>query len=194
VRTTSEPTRACAHSCSTLFLLLGALTGCAIGVTNDDELNVGDSAARVSEPDDDAADEAESDAQVEAPLDAGSGANAPSDSGSGASTKDASAVQDAGGVRDAATDASSLDASPDATLLDAATDAATTDAGSDAGAHEDAGSAAGRDSGSADGGTGGGAHCTVSACSNDCSLIGPLRCCRENDTCGCSWAPGAYCM
>jgi hypothetical protein len=31
-------------------------------------------------------------------------------------------------------------------------------------------------------------------CSNDCSISGPFRCCTLLDTCGCSWAPGAYCL
>ena len=27
-----------------------------------------------------------------------------------------------------------------------------------------------------------------------CSVIGPFPCCRDNGTCGCTWAPGGYCL
>lgn len=37
------------------------------------------------------------------------------------------------------------------------------------------------------------------ACSSDCAAqlcfpLGVLGCCKSNGTCGCTWAPGAYCM
>jgi hypothetical protein len=38
------------------------------------------------------------------------------------------------------------------------------------------------------------ARCQESTCTNTCSLAGPLKCCTEAGRCGCSWAPGAYCM
>lgn len=30
-------------------------------------------------------------------------------------------------------------------------------------------------------------------CTSSCVPIGILNCCRDNGTCGCTWAPGAYC-
>jgi hypothetical protein len=33
------------------------------------------------------------------------------------------------------------------------------------------------------------ADCTVS-----CFPLGAVACCRADKTCGCSWAPGAYCL
>lgn len=30
-------------------------------------------------------------------------------------------------------------------------------------------------------------------CTTSCVPIGILNCCRDNGTCGCTWAPGAYC-
>jgi hypothetical protein len=42
--------------------------------------------------------------------------------------------------------------------------------------------------------TGASASCNVLSCSNDCSVAGPFRCCTERDSCGCTWAPGAYCL
>jgi hypothetical protein len=51
------------------------------------------------------------------------------------------------------------------------------------------------------GGSGGRTSTTSSSksCSSDCAQqlcfpIGVLGCCRSNGTCGCTWAPGAYCM
>ena len=37
-------------------------------------------------------------------------------------------------------------------------------------------------------------RCQASTCTNECSLAGPLRCCTERGSCGCTWAPGAYCL
>jgi hypothetical protein len=48
----------------------------------------------------------------------------------------------------------------------------------------------GRDAGSARPSTG----CVESACKNTCALDGPFNCCTLLDTCGCTWAPGAYCL
>jgi hypothetical protein len=31
-------------------------------------------------------------------------------------------------------------------------------------------------------------------CTESCVPIGILSCCRDNGTCGCTWAPGAYCL
>jgi len=31
-------------------------------------------------------------------------------------------------------------------------------------------------------------------CTESCVPIGILNCCRANGTCGCTWAPGAYCL
>ena len=45
-------------------------------------------------------------------------------------------------------------------------------------------------SGSSGGSRGG---CTP-ACNQSCFPAGVLACCRSNGTCGCTWAPGAYCL
>jgi hypothetical protein len=34
---------------------------------------------------------------------------------------------------------------------------------------------------------------SASDCKESCVPIGILNCCRDNGTCGCTWAPGAYC-
>jgi len=31
-------------------------------------------------------------------------------------------------------------------------------------------------------------------CKQSCVPIGIINCCRDNGTCGCTWAPGAYCL
>lgn len=36
--------------------------------------------------------------------------------------------------------------------------------------------------------------CGDNLCANDCALTGPFRCCTPLDTCGCTWAEGAYCL
>lgn len=36
--------------------------------------------------------------------------------------------------------------------------------------------------------------CQASRCTNSCGLDGPINCCTLLDTCGCTWAPGAYCL
>jgi hypothetical protein len=55
------------------------------------------------------------------------------------------------------------------------------------------GTSAGSRAGASGGGTGGatGGRCM---CTNTCLLIGIAPCCRANGSCGCTWAPGAYCM
>jgi hypothetical protein len=53
-----------------------------------------------------------------------------------------------------------------------------------------AGSAA-RSGGSS--GTGGRGSSGACNCTNDCFPIGILACCRLDGSCGCTWAPGAYC-
>jgi hypothetical protein len=39
----------------------------------------------------------------------------------------------------------------------------------------------------------GGPNCDASACPG-CGLPGPIGCCRFNDTCGCTFIPGGYCL
>lgn len=41
-------------------------------------------------------------------------------------------------------------------------------------------------------GSGGGSTCDPKSCKN-CSVAGPLGCCKHDGTCGCTWAPGAIC-
>lgn len=38
------------------------------------------------------------------------------------------------------------------------------------------------------------AACDPFTCTNECSAAGPFPCCTLFDTCGCTWAPGAYCL
>lgn len=176
------------------WLLSGALGGCAAsaigdpGSAQDDTLANEQAAADASEPTD------------EGPKDAGSW------------SKDASVAKDAAAAstKDAGA-AASADAGPVA-------DAGATDAGSssvtDAGAAKDAGSSAVADAGNtppappADAGTAtvdagssstppssSNGQCTQdSDCHNVCIAIGILPCCTIAHTCGCTWAPGTYCL
>lgn len=50
-----------------------------------------------------------------------------------------------------------------------------------------------RSSGGTSGGSSRSSACDVLSCPG-CSVVGPFPCCRSNDTCGCTWAPGAYCL
>lgn len=43
-------------------------------------------------------------------------------------------------------------------------------------------------------GSGGSTRCQAASCTNSCSLAGPIKCCTESGSCGCSWSPGAYCL
>lgn len=167
----------------------GLIASCAIGVTSERGL---DDSASVEEPDEPEEDAAEPAVDATSAVDAaepardgGGDSGVPSPAKDAGSLSDASSVRDAGAM-DAASDAAT--SGPDAALVEAGVDA-----GSSAGA-KDAGSDAGRDSGvaTADSGTPGGS-CRASACTNDCSLAGPLQCCKDNGSCGCTWAPGAYC-
>lgn len=37
--------------------------------------------------------------------------------------------------------------------------------------------------------------CSVASdCANTCAFVGVVSCCRDDDRCGCTWAPGAYCL
>jgi hypothetical protein len=52
--------------------------------------------------------------------------------------------------------------------------------------------AAGRSTSGRAGSTGGGrGRCS---CTNSCVPIGIAACCRADGSCGCTWAPGAYCL
>jgi hypothetical protein len=101
---------------------------------------------------------------------------------------------DAGGARSdaGAKDSGSKDAG-------AAIDAAIADAGHSTSAPVDSGTTTttttptpARDAGQAAPKPGG---CRSAAdCTTSCVPIGILNCCRDNGTCGCTWAPGAYCQ
>jgi hypothetical protein len=59
-----------------------------------------------------------------------------------------------------------------------------------------AGGAGGMDSDgapAAGGATDGGANCDPSSCPG-CGIPGPIGCCRFNNTCGCTWIPGGFCL
>jgi hypothetical protein len=49
-------------------------------------------------------------------------------------------------------------------------------------------------SGSSTAGSSGGNTPGKCNCKQSCFPLGVLACCRANGTCGCTWAPGAYCM
>lgn len=72
---------------------------------------------------------------------------------------------------------------------------ATRPTGTGTGTRADAG-AGGTRGGTASGGASGTTTtgCNALRCTNECSLAGPLPCCTLLDTCGCTWAPGAYCL
>jgi|SoiMethySBSTD1v2_1073268.scaffolds.fasta_scaffold01972_16 hypothetical protein len=53
------------------------------------------------------------------------------------------------------------------------------------------GSGSGGSSGSGSGGSTG--SCNPTSCPG-CSVIGPIPCCTAARRCGCTWAPGAYCL
>jgi hypothetical protein len=69
-----------------------------------------------------------------------------------------------------------------------------TDAGSSSGGSRTPTTSTTRDAGSARGGTTTTTGCQPSRCTNTCGLDGPINCCTLLDTCGCTWAPGAYCL
>jgi hypothetical protein len=193
-----EPRPPYARALLALPLLLAL--SCASGV-GDSEFDDVDSAASVADPDG-AEEEAGDDGWIAPPMAPEAGSIAPADSGGTQGASDAGA-RDAGGGADAS-GMSRADAGLDAGMsgandagLDSGT--ATRDAGgsaSDAGGASDAGrdSGAQRDSGQSGGGTpGGGASCDPANCEG-CSVVGPFPCCRDNNTCGCTWAPGGYCL
>ena len=60
------------------------------------------------------------------------------------------------------------------------------------GASSGTGGSSGRGGSSAAAGSGG--RSERCECRTGCLLIGVFPCCRDNGSCGCTWAPGAYCM
>ena len=70
----------------------------------------------------------------------------------------------------------------------------TVDAARPAARPSDAGARPTTDAGARPGGSTGTTRCQASSCTNMCSLAGPLRCCTDQGRCGCTWAPGAYCL
>lgn len=112
---------------------------------------------------------------------------------------DAQVVRDAAVPRDAtlpARDAAlaPADASAPPPARDAAPPASTVDAAADASRPVDASAvdaAAPRDAAT----PGANGRCQRSSdCDAVCAFTGILPCCREDRTCGCTWAPGAYCL
>jgi hypothetical protein len=59
-----------------------------------------------------------------------------------------------------------------------------------------AGSGGSSGAGGGSSGTGGSSSggCPASGCTNSCFPVGVLACCTDFGTCGCTWAPGAYCF
>lgn len=37
------------------------------------------------------------------------------------------------------------------------------------------------------------AACEPDKCTNSCGISSPVRCCKSDDTCGCTWVSGIYC-
>jgi hypothetical protein len=56
-----------------------------------------------------------------------------------------------------------------------------------------AGSGGSTGAGGSSGGAGGSGSCVPSSCPG-CSVVGPFPCCNAARRCGCTWAPGAYCL
>ena len=56
-----------------------------------------------------------------------------------------------------------------------------------------AGGAGGAGAAGGAGGAGGGGSCVPTSCPG-CSVVGPFPCCNAARRCGCTWAPGAYCL
>jgi hypothetical protein len=170
-------------ACLTL-LASGALSGCAASAIDDPNVGADDDGALANEDnpstadggsdDDDTTPAARKDASV-APKDAsspvGSGARdagvTPKDSGTGGTT-------DAGGS--------------------APKDAGTTPKDAGTGSPADSGTATPpKDAGTTP--TDPGVECNRdSDCTQTCVPIGILSCCTIAHTCGCTWAPGAYCL
>jgi hypothetical protein len=66
--------------------------------------------------------------------------------------------------------------------------------GAAGGASGAGGSPAGGSAGSGSDRPGGGTRGCMPACNNTCFPVGILPCCTALGTCGCTWAPGAYCF
>ena len=186
-----------------LALSLLVSLSCASGV-GDTGLDGVDSAASVADPEDDGDQDAGADASNEGwvaePMLPESGPSAPRDSGTATDASARDAGRSDGGSANASD--AGLDAGASGSS-DAGLDAgnAPRDAGgaNDAGADAGRDSGAQRDSGQSGGGTpgggtpGGAGSCNPLNC-DGCSVAGPFPCCRDNNTCGCTWAPGGYCL
>jgi hypothetical protein len=67
-------------------------------------------------------------------------------------------------------------------------------AGSGASAGGTSGGSSGSGGASGSGSSGDSRGGCMPACNQSCFPAGVLACCRSNGTCGCTWAPGAYCL
>lgn len=141
------------------ILVLAAATGCAVGVSYDD------------------------DASQTTPLDAGSLLDAGDlDSGQ---LDGGFFIADTGVTWDAST--GPVDAGSDAGARDAGSDAGARDAGSDAGPRDAGTPDAGKPDAGTTPDAGG--SCNPNNCMNDCSLAGGTasRCCKSDNSCACNW-------
>jgi hypothetical protein len=197
-RTVCSLTNRRAHARFAAVLLL-ALVGCArsaIEYQEDDDF----SQREAGDPGDawqDVEDGGEDPADGAVPIDPSSGddGSAPRDANaSGGTDASSNPARDAGSS--SAQDAS-MNTPQDASMSTPQDAASSADASGNAPA--DAGASAATDASGApvdaaprDAATGG--SCNANSCNNDCSISGPFRCCTLLDTCGCSWAPGAYCL
>lgn len=182
---------------------LAALLGCAASPVDledaalDDEQSsideVDASARRDADGDDgDALDGDTSDQELEASAEGG--AIVTRDAARDAAGEGPRAVQDAGTARDAnveSTPAPARDAA--ASVVDAASP--TAPAARDAsGPTSDASAADAAQRDAAMPGAPGNRCQKSSDCMALCAFTGILPCCREDHSCGCTWAPGAYCL
>jgi hypothetical protein len=174
-RKTMIRTRQLVLLASLTSLVCGPLAGCAASAIEDPELDTDtdDVLANEDQVEDGGEEEAEDDDPPPTPR---RDASVPRDAGQ--LPRVDSGGQDAGSnsAKDASVDAGSKPADASAPK-----DAGTTprkDAGKDTGAPPPAAGSCSKDS----------------DCKNVCIAIGILPCCTEDKECGCTWAPGAYCL
>lgn len=122
--------------------------------------------------------------------DARDGADTRADEDDDASPAQSEAARQDAGLRDAASmrDGAALPGSGESAVV--RRDAST----STAPPARDAGSGTARDAGMTSPASGGEGCRSSAECRNSCFPVGIAPCCRANRTCGCSWAPGAYCL
>lgn len=148
----------------------------------DDALD-GDDEPAANDDDDSSSEGAEDDDDDESSRD-----DEPSDDDGVTMPEFETGMRDAGIPRDAAT----LPGSGESAIV--RSDAATPTTTPSTTPARDAGSTQSRDAGTSSAPTSGEGCRSNADCRISCFPIGIAPCCRANRTCGCSWAPGAYCL